>query len=54
MTHQTTTEARVVRLAPWLLEVVRECPDKPWDAAVSTHGKRRDAEIAAREADNAR
>jgi hypothetical protein len=40
-------QMRVVRLAPWLLEVVRERADRPWDEAVSTHNKRSDAERAA-------
>ena len=45
--HQSTGAARVVRLAAWLLEVVRECPAKPWDVAMSTHSTRKAAERAA-------
>jgi hypothetical protein len=46
------TTRRVARLAPFLLEVVEDCPAAPWDRAISTHGKRRDAERAAKEPAN--
>jgi hypothetical protein len=46
---ETTGSARVVRLAQWLLEVVQERPDRPWDEAIGQHAKRRDAERQARE-----
>jgi hypothetical protein len=49
ITSGTLPAVRVVRLATWLLEVVREAPGKPWDVATSTHMKRRDAERAAKE-----
>jgi len=44
------SEVRVVRLQPWALEVIREREDRPWDEALSLHGKRKDAERAAQEA----
>ena len=47
------SDARVIRLAPWLLEVIVTRPDKPWDEAVSQHAKRKDAERAAQAARDA-
>lgn len=40
-------DARVVRLAPWCLEVVVTCDGAPWDRAVGVFSKRRDAERTA-------
>lgn len=51
MSNPETTR-RVVRLAPWLLEVVEDRPAALWDRAISTHSKRRDAERAAKEPAN--
>jgi hypothetical protein len=35
---------RVVRITPFMLDVIEECPDKPWDKFLGTFSRRRDAE----------